>query len=514
MWTANVAGQLNEELFEQVRHAITPWAMESSHIDLPYNDSCSFERTGTNPGMRTVTLHEVDDPCGIFVDVEDDDGQGAVWGVQIRLAFCGEQMIAWIDNTLESETVEVPISIGRPRVVDELLGIGTKPKLGTSAILSAHQDIPDNAVTVLSDLLNEPKRGLPVVVVTCPRSGFTTTMRKTVISLAKRLTGLATVVTLDSSAQDALKAVLPERLGVWGGAIRVYSTTVLDSPAAHRIYSGDFLRQRGVDPVVNWVTAMSSRRRPELQVRRLDRAGRALDSGAVVGELEELKLERDLIQEALDNEILERVEIEAELNKALDMVRRLRRLGFENDQASAMFFVEQDAEDEGNSLMTVSEAVTRAREELADVLSIPNSVERELDRVDTAPNALAWGNTTWRGLKALAEYALDVRRGVYSGGFWNWCVRGGMWPATDKKLAMVESNTVRMTDKYAKKRWFEVDSLVDSKGIVFMESHLKVSEGGGDLAPRIYFYDDTAGATRRVHIGFVGPHYLVPNTRS
>ncbi|WP_255491855.1 MULTISPECIES: hypothetical protein [unclassified Actinotalea] len=47
-----------------------------------------------------------------------------------------------------------------------------------------------------------------------------------------------------------------------------------------------------------------------------------------------------------------------------------------------------------------------------------------------------------------------------------------------------------------------------------MESHLKISEGGGDIAPRVYFYDDTAGAIRKVHVGFVGPHYLVPNTRS
>lgn len=27
-------------------------------------------------------------------------------------------------------------------------------------------------------------------------------------------------------------------------------------------------------------------------------------------------------------------------------------------------------------------------------------------------------------------------------------------------------------------------------------------------------HDDTAGNTKQVHIGFVGPHYLVPNTKS
>ena len=47
-----------------------------------------------------------------------------------------------------------------------------------------------------------------------------------------------------------------------------------------------------------------------------------------------------------------------------------------------------------------------------------------------------------------------------------------------------------------------------------MQAHLKISEGGGDLAPRIDFHDDTMGETKRVHVGFVGPHHLVPNTKS
>ena len=55
---------------------------------------------------------------------------------------------------------------------------------------------------------------------------------------------------------------------------------------------------------------------------------------------------------------------------------------------------------------------------------------------------------------------------------------------------------------------------VDASGAVTMLSHLKIAEGGGDLAPRIYFYDDTGGSTGKVHVGFVGPHYLMPNTKS
>ena len=37
---------------------------------------------------------------------------------------------------------------------------------------------------------------------------------------------------------------------------------------------------------------------------------------------------------------------------------------------------------------------------------------------------------------------------------------------------------------------------------------------GSDLALRIYFYDDTHGNTGKIHVGFIGPHYLMPNTKS
>ncbi len=44
-----------------------------------------------------------------------------------------------------------------------------------------------------------------------------------------------------------------------------------------------------------------------------------------------------------------------------------------------------------------------------------------------------------------------------------------------------------------------------------MEAHCKIAEGGGRLSPRVYFHDDTKGATGLVHVGFIGPHRYVRN---
>jgi hypothetical protein len=45
-----------------------------------------------------------------------------------------------------------------------------------------------------------------------------------------------------------------------------------------------------------------------------------------------------------------------------------------------------------------------------------------------------------------------------------------------------------------------------------MVAHAKIQIRGGGNIPRIFFYDDTKGPTRKVHIGFIGPHELVPTS--
>jgi len=79
---------------------------------------------------------------------------------------------------------------------------------------------------------------------------------------------------------------------------------------------------------------------------------------------------------------------------------------------------------------------------------------------------------------------------------------------------MTESESIENNTKHTERRTFKVDTAVSPTGTIYMGAHLKVSRKGGSLAPRIYFYDDTNGPTKRVHIGFIGPHYLVPNSKS
>lgn len=147
---------------------------------------------------------------------------------------------------------------------------------------------------------------------------------------------------------------------------------------------------------------------------------------------------------------------------------------------------------------------------LDEWLVVPDETVRDIDGIDTAPSAYAWGNKTWRDLRAIAAFAQAKSKG-FTYGFYGWCKSGApmCWPATQKKLAMSEFDSVQNNPKWANTRHFPVAAGIDPSGRIVMWSHLKVADGGGDLAPRVYFHDDTNDVAKKVHVGFDGPHHVV-----
>jgi hypothetical protein len=160
---------------------------------------------------------------------------------------------------------------------------------------------------------------------------------------------------------------------------------------------------------------------------------------------------------------------------------------------------------------SVEDAVELARQHLAYV-AIPESALENLDELDATPKYAVWASTIWTGLVALNEYAKSKFAGEQHPGFKLWCDSTGMWASN--KLAMTESDTVQNRPKFSEQRKFRVSTDVNADGSIQMYSHLQIQKGGGDNIPRVYFYDDTDGATKMFHVGFIGPHYCVRNTRS
>lgn len=514
MWQADIENVNASDILDDSVLAISPWALDHNG-EILAEGTTNFERAqGNNPGKRSVQMRRKVD--SIVVNLADYAPNGDQWGVDIYARVDGALLHVLIDNTFQSLDPSKPVTVGRPAVIDGLLKIGNEQKFGESRLLMESVEVSGEEAIVIAEQIENEGRGLPMVVVTRPRTCFSERRSFQLRNMVKRLTGLATVIILDPDAQDVLKEKLPEGLSVWGGAIRVYAPARLDSPYRHRLFTAALLDSRGLDPVVNWTTSLSARRLPPAPLRELLRHVASFgsgtdDKGREEGEVEHFDFQR--YEQELDDLRLELAESQSRVNDLEGEVSRLRKAGFEQGKTdivvSAEYPPENGAPDDVDS---IEDAIHQAQIHLTS-LSIPEGALREIDKLDASPNSISWGKTLWRGLKALNAYCLEAQGGK-SAGFYDWCTKNGSWPATSKKLAMKESESVHNNPKFRSARVLPCDKHLSSDETHFMEAHLKISEGGGDIAPRVYFYDDSSGDTRKVHVGFIGPHHLMPNTRS
>lgn len=331
--------------------------------------------------------------------------------------------------------------------------------------------------------------------------------------------------------EDEFRSRLGRDLGVWAGACRVYMPGLdIDSPEPrrHRYFLARSLGRRAVDAgnrISSYLSPLMARQRAPaayVELRHLldtdyeTQINELFDEWDRQTQLNEqleglLRDTEDSYADALaEVEDLNILQVQMHRN-LMDVWRAVEASGVQSRVQHHLY--EQPDEDDASDLElpdSCSKAAELARLHLRNI-SFPEEACRDLSILDRAIESSAWAKTAWRGFVALNAYAQSANAG--GGGFYQWCVSSGAssWSSSPKKLAMVESDSVRQDDKMRQARILPVDPKVDSSKFTFMEAHLKVSEGGGSLAPRIYFYDDTGGTTGKVHIGFFGPHHHMPN---
>lgn len=459
-----------------------------------------------------------------------ETSEGMTWTTLVRVVEADSSAHVWVENQVESDRlVGVHLKVGRPRVVDDLLGAGPTPHLGGSRLQVEPLSIPAVGVPILVEHLRSTERTLPVIVVSQPNVDDGEAWLWRAGKIARRVAGVATVATIDRDAVTAFGRELGQ-LATWDGSIRIYAPVpVLDGEGyRHRYTLRSLLEDATTGPVqldriVYSVCSLSARRRPDsafdvfaapvptpvdlsnyLSIEDADSIIREQQERLDAATSEARAADEDQYQ--LSHELSLKVGHLDRLHRALD-ARGIFDLFYETQHDPG-----SGTPDEADSVDT---AIILAMDYLSDWLVIHDEAPRDLGGINSAPQATAWGNTTWRGFRALAAFAESRSKG-FAGNFYDWCKSDPPmgWPATSKKLSMTESDTVQNNSMLVGKRVLPVSTEVDLAGRVSMLAHLKIAEGGGNLAPRVYFYDDTAGATKKVHIGFVGPHYLMPNTKS
>lgn len=509
-------------VLDDVLRAITPWALGiegAAALEIPEKSlqpGAVTVRVGEHRLKRRLNLRRFDEHSGFILHAADRDLDGHVVDARITVVFGEGRLHVWVEHEAdvgEYAAVEVP---DRPALVRALLSVGSDHRIGSTDIGPEVTDYFRGSVSDLVDHLNDQFRRVPVVVVTCGYREYYDADRKRADELLSRILGLALVVALDADAQEELKALLPG-MAVWGGAIRLYTAGNMSNSRAHPFYPRDMLRVDGIDRVAAQVERQSADLLPHKVLRDFLDNVEAGEEVSLEEENEELRRRIDGLRDELTRLRLHVEECEEARNLLAGQVERLRRAGIEagrGDEVSELAAAGPDGPDD--TVDSIEEAILQAQVYLSDTLIIPREAAQDIEKLQAHPNASVWANTLWRGLQSLHRYARENRDGSFPGGFYLWCQNSGHATFNPAKVAMKESDTVRQSARYRHQRLFPCDNRVEGveDGRIFMESHLKIAEGGGPLAPRVYFIDDLAGATGKIHIGFIGPHDMVSNTRT
>lgn len=552
-----------EQMFAGARSCFTSW-LESKGLGT-HLSSGVHRLTDT----YTLTVTDSYDTDGhqtalrLRLRESKEDRQEGTWQTTLTSAVDRESQVAYVGVDLEHypspgrrQVTPVP-----PRLVREILDHFNVSD-GTIRLTTAPHLIGPDSVGLLTSALTDPTRELPLVLAAEPPND-NPAWEKLLTGVVRNLVGIASVFRLEREAVSAFRQIAGDRHDVFPGQIRTYLPDVALGSAEdgrrHRLLTyrrlsdpefrnadvriSRYPRQHavttpqppllaepafpGIEEVLKDLraarsqTAESSGNETVGSLRaQLNTANETIDKA--LEELSEAASARDLaergrraldeqLREATDryeDEIADHDATQAQLSAMRHQVAVLQQRLVEAGRAEDAYTPSA----EEPAPMSFAELNERVHERMRHlVLTYDTSKAEDLD--DDMKSS-TWASKVWDALLALDSYgASSAGEQGFDGTFRDFCEASpqGMRTYPVTRVAMVESDSVRNDRKFRQQRLLPVPLEVDASGKVFMEAHIKI-DNKGRIAPRIHFYDDTAGSTGKVIVGYVGPH--LSNTRT
>ncbi|HUQ59699.1 hypothetical protein [Lentzea sp.] len=482
----------------------------------------SFTESRENGVRWTTTVRYWSGPA-----VTEEVGSGGSW--------------LWVDLDLVSHDELDRVNVSAPRFARDLLAASHTARRRCVPLAGSPITYEgESGAEQLAEIVTDMERDLPVVVFAALPADFelylappgfaaSAAYLRSVKRAAEDNAGLAQVCRLDEEATTHFGTILGEDYGVRDGAFRIYlpgADPALRDGWRHRYtVAARYLRKENSGPQI--FRAVSPRAGIRRAAPSYESAAALLEQGmsgedremlnmaiAVADDLERHKVDLDQRYGNLveDQQSLEEENIR--LRQQLSIAWKENALLRSGSLSTAPDIEAFDAVDPAE-IDSPSTAALQAQEVLPRYLSLPDEACVDLDDLDAAVEAKAWGQTAWRAFLALHAYGETLSGSESPADFWTWCIKSGhphVWTATPKKLAMSESETVMNNPKLAAKRVFPVDLVVKQSGRIEMQAHIKIAEGGGSRAPRIYFLPSREYG--KVFVGYFGPHKNVPNGRA
>ncbi|MFJ2787505.1 MULTISPECIES: hypothetical protein [unclassified Streptomyces] len=553
-----------DQMFARARSCFTSW-LESKGLTTQLSSGI-HRLTST----YTLTVTDSYDSDGhqtalrLRLRENKEDRQEGTWQTTLTSAVERDSDAAYVGVDLEHYP-----SPGRrqatpfpPRLVRELLDHFTVTD-GTTRLSTTPHPIGTASVDVLLSALVDPDRELPLVLVAEP-PGEDADWEKLLTKVVRNLAGIASVYRLEREAIPIFREGAGDRHDVFPGQIRTYLPDITLGSAEdgrrHRLLTYRRLRDPkfhnadiriarhprlhavttpqptllaeaafpGIEAVLKGLRAARSQTVQSQENENVDSLRAQLNTAnhtidKALEELSEAASARDLaersrraldqqLQEAIDRyecEIADHDATQAGLSTLRHQVAFLQQRLVEAGKAGDAYTppIEEPAP------MSFSELNERVHDRMKHLfLTYDKSKAADLD--DDMKSS-TWVSKVWDALLALDSYSASssITEG-FDGTFRDFCevAPQGMRTYPASRVAMVESDSVRNDKKgHRRQRMFEVPADVDASRKIFMEAHIKI-DNKGRIAPRIHFYDDTAGATGKVVVGYIGAH--LSNTRT
>ena len=342
-----LAGDDAVTALQRAREEVLAWLVEKGVRHLPANagDGASFE-IDASEGLP-VTVEASDDVWALRFDTPDSAVAGRLWRTEVIMGTLKSRALVGVRLTVISPRAGVPVRWSVPRVVRRLVARPGLRDYGARLMDCPWRVETEEDVDALVGLLEQPARSRRVFALSEDRSGNTALDGG---SLAKRLAGLAHVVTLSHDAAALLTARVGDGLGVFGRAMRTYApgfTCGTGASPAHPLATRgwledrfespdefiDLLERRAIEDSVRGDLEATlpgfSRVRHWANARRLEAARREVATDTDLLALYD-ESNRTMMNELRDRDAtierlrLERLEVEDERDEALRDRRELR----------------------------------------------------------------------------------------------------------------------------------------------------------------------------------------------